>query len=480
MLTIEQPPTINTGLAARLFDAFNRQQIVYCHWKSNEQLAAGLKGETDLDLLVERASFTAAVAILLQLGFKQAAVRWGPRTPGVLHLYAFDPAAAGLIHVHLYSHLLTGESLVKTHVLPCESMLLDKGDCIGQVRVPAKEAEAAMYVLRAFIKNGSLLHTLLHGRGGGHNQLAEFWFPAEGIDADSAYRVLHEHYPVVGRRLFTECYRALAEDRSATRKWLLGLRIRHCLRGSARHTYPARLLAYAGLISAKLRRIAHGKVKNKVLDSGGAVIAFIGADATGKSTLVAETARWLSSNLAVRTMHVGKPPGTWLTAPLHVLLPVARCLFPGQRHQARQAAEASPRKSSCDKPKNSTSLLYAIRAVSLAFERARLCAGFIVMRRRVKLSFATGIRRTHLGLPMAHACKSVAANEDGVLVCSTGWHDMSNVCMCGMRPGRRLAAERLDRNCQTQKPAAYESGQARRRQSGDSPSAVPRLEENRI
>ena len=98
----------------------------------------------------------------------------------MLHFYAFDPHAAGLIHVHLYDHLLTGESLIKTHILRCDSVLLENFRRIGNVQVPAKEAEAALCVLRSLIKSGSLLHTLLHGRGRGPDEPDEFWFADEG------------------------------------------------------------------------------------------------------------------------------------------------------------------------------------------------------------------------------------------------------------------------------------------------------------
>lgn len=373
MIKLEHRPTSSIGLASLLFDVLNQHEIVYCHWKSNELLAEGLKGETDLDVLVDRASFTPTIVILLNLGFKQAEVHCGPRTPGVLHFYAFDPHATDLIHVHLYCHLLTGESLVKTHVLPCDSVLLDRCERIGNVQVPAKEAEAALCVLRNFIKNGSLLHTLLHGRGRKPDEPNEFWFAEEGVDASAAYEVLQKHYRAVDERLFSQCFQAAAEGRPALTQWLLGWRIRHCLRGCARYTYCGRLFAYARLVLTKLRRIAGGKLKNKVLNSGGAVIAFIGGDATGKSTLVAETARWLGGTFAVRITHVGKPSSTWHTASLRVLLPLARRVFPSQRHQAQQSAEASeqtpPRG---DHPKRSASLLYALRAISLAWDRSQL------------------------------------------------------------------------------------------------------------
>ena len=363
----------SVGLASRLFDVLNQREIVYCHWKSNELLAQGLTGETDLDVLVDRASFTPTIAILLNLGFKQGEVRWGPRTPGVLHFYAFDPLAADLIHVHLYCHLLTGESLIKTHVLPCDAVLLNGCERIGNVQVPAKEAEAALCVLRSCIKNGSLLHTFLHGSGRTEDEPNEFWFAEQGIDAAAAYQALQPHYSAVDERLFSECFQALAEDQSAFKKWRLGLKMRRCLRGCARHSYFGRLAAYSGLVFTKLRRIVRGKIKNKVPSSGGAVVAFIGGDATGKSTLVAETTKWLGGTFGVRTAHIGKPRSTWITAPLGILLPLARSVFPGQRHQSQQAADASQQSSSDGKEsKRSASLIYALRAVSLAWDRSQL------------------------------------------------------------------------------------------------------------
>jgi len=373
MLKTENPQMTSSRLASRLFDVLNQNGIVYCHWKSNELLAEGLNGETDLDILVDRASFSPTISILLNFGFKQGEVRWGPRTPGVLHFYAFDSHAVDLIHVHLYSHLLTGESLVKTHVLPCDAVLLGGSERIGNVQVPEQEAEAALCVLRSSIKNGSLLHTWLHGKGRKDDEPGEFWFADEGINSSAAYEALQQHYHAIDERLFTRCFQALAEGQSALKKWRLGLQVRRCLRGCARHTYFGRLGAYAGLIFTKLRRIAGGKMKNKALNSGGAVVAYMGGDATAKSTSVAETSKWLGGTFAVRTAHIGKPRSTWITAPLGILMPMARRVFPSQRHQTRQAVEASNQLlPSGDEPNRSVSLLYALRAVSLAWDRAQI------------------------------------------------------------------------------------------------------------
>jgi thymidylate kinase len=122
---------------------------------------------------------------------------------------------------------------------------------------------------------------------------------------------------------------------------------------------------------AKLRCRLQGDLKNKMLESGGAVIAIVGADATGKSTLVSETERWLGKIFAVRKVHVGKPPSTLLTLPLNIMLPLSRRLFPHLRrsHVPPKPADL-PEKPETEKVP--ASLFFAVRALGLAWDRHRL------------------------------------------------------------------------------------------------------------
>src|SRR4030067_678769 len=143
----------------RLIGTFNNQGIVYCHWKSNLSLVKALSGsaslgtgETDLDLLVYLRSLSQAIAILRSLDYKPAVVKWGPDTPSISHYYGFDPHLGQLIHIHLFSRVLTGESFVKSHLLPFEPMLLENTYCVDQLKVTSKPAELVLFILRTFIK----------------------------------------------------------------------------------------------------------------------------------------------------------------------------------------------------------------------------------------------------------------------------------------------------------------------------------------
>jgi thymidylate kinase len=106
--------------------------------------------------------------------------------------------------------------------------------------------------------------------------------------------------------------------------------------------------------------------------SGGAVIAFVGPEATGKSTLLSATRDWLGEHFAVARIHTGKPPATVLSAIPNLLLPFLRSLLPGHRPSRIEVQSASDDQP--EVPKEAYPLISAIRAVLLAYDRRSLLA----------------------------------------------------------------------------------------------------------
>lgn len=98
------------------------------------------------------------------------------------------------------------------------------------------------------------------------------------------------------------------------------------------------------------------------------VIAFVGSEATGKSTILDEVEGWLGRTHRVRRVHAGKPPSTPLTFLPHVLLPALRALFPEQR-----TLRVEERYEDGDGATERTyPLLFGVRSVMLAYERRAL------------------------------------------------------------------------------------------------------------
>jgi thymidylate kinase len=145
---------------------------------------------------------------------------------------------------------------------------------------------------------------------------------------------------------------------------------------------------------------ASGSRRRPALAAGG-VIAFVGSEATGKSTILNEIEGWLSTNHAIRRIHAGKPPGTPLTLVPHVLLPALRALFPEQRSLPVEARYAG----SPETTRQTYPMLFALRSVMLAYERrvllcrarARAADGTIVLSDRYPSSRSGATDSAQLG-----------------------------------------------------------------------------------
>ncbi len=356
--------------------ALNQLDISYCHWKSNYYLEQNLSEDDDVDLLIDRKSLLAVQIKLLELGFKQASIQWGANPPGIYHYYGFDTTTGQLVHIHLYTIVLTGESFIKSHLLPFEQMLLEEPDQIGPIKVTSRSAELVLFIVRNYIKYGSLLDVMYLQKNPDALKNELKWLQT-GADMSEALALLQKYCPVIDQTLFMQCIKALDEPNALYQRVRLAFQVRQRLQGYAKQNRIARNLAYGQMLwQYGLRRLM-GNRRNKVLNSGGAVIAFVGPEATGKSTLVNESRRWLGRALTTRSIHAGKPPTTWLTAPLNIILPFARNLAPQLRMSRRKGHVVSPNSQALHnaqetQTEGSTSLLYALRAVALAWDRRAL------------------------------------------------------------------------------------------------------------
>lgn len=358
---------LSPGIARELIDRLN-VDVPYCHWKSNYFLAEGGDEDGDLDLLVDPSDLLRIQQILTGLRFKEALVASGPRTPGVWHYYGCDPSTGQLVHVHLFNRVVTGESFVKSHRLPLDSMLLDNTEALGPVRIPVKAAELVLFVLRNFIKYGSLLDILRLAKGKEDVRAELRWLESQCSVSD-ALELLQTHCPTLGEDVFLECLSVLHNDAPLVRRVFLARKVRSRLRVYAVRGRLARAAAYLHFLGAYARRKLLGIRKGKVWHSGGTLIAFVGPDATGKSTMVRETAGWLRRVCNVTVAHLGKPPSSPWTAPINGALALLRAVR-GRRERWTPDSGSGSNTSTSSRVRL-PSLVYALRAVVLAFDRRR-------------------------------------------------------------------------------------------------------------
>jgi len=352
-----------------LIDELNKNGLRYCHWKSNRALAESLLGQTDIDLLIHREDARYFRAILSQLCFRPAVSKVGESFPSMEHYYSIDEESGVLIHVHAYYRVITGESLSKNYRFPVEEMLLQNTRQEESVRVPTKGAELVVFTLRMMLKHTSLVELVLIARYWKQVKQEIKWL-LENDSLDEALSMIECWLPSLDTGLFSECVDALASPAPLIRRMILGRQLRSRLRNYARHSAVRAWLIGVGKFTTMFFRRWVGSQKGMNPASGGAVIAFVGPEATGKSTLLAEMRHWLGEHFAVEQIHAGKPQSTLLSVVPNLIVPTLRVVLPSYRSshlEAQEVSGAQPGKSDAAYP-----LIFALRCVLLAHDRRAL------------------------------------------------------------------------------------------------------------
>jgi thymidylate kinase len=300
-------------LATSLFDALDAAGVAYIHWKSNEHLPAALKGETDLDLLVDPDHRNDFLTVIDDLGFVAMLPPPARAVPGLDSYLGFDLATGALLHLDVHYRLVLGEQLIKNHHLPVEDWLLSDPARLEGVAVPRPERELLMLYIRAMlkttnrqfarsiIKGGSPLParirkeaswlaglvdpTLLPGTaessglGITTDEIAEFH--TRSLDDRIEWRYVREHRRSLRRRL--RKHERLPRYRAWPKK--VWLRFRS---------------------GPTVRRIGLG-LPPRHLAGPAPVVAAVGADGSGKSRLTKDLESWLGHKLVVRHVYFGQP-----------------------------------------------------------------------------------------------------------------------------------------------------------------------------
>jgi thymidylate kinase len=325
-------------LVADLVEGLQAAQVSYCHWKSNEHLDAALQGLTDLDILVAGRDGAAVARVLADVGFKRFPAAPTASYPGIDDYLGFDRKSGRIIHLHLHYQLTLGEKLIKGYRIPWEDMLLAnrQHDPRG-IHVADPHLELVLLLVRVALK----LQTrdrLFRGRRRpalGRDPLREFQWLAARVDRDRLARVTE---PLVG-----------AEATRRLIAFLTNAPTVGSLQAFRRSVRP-RLATYRtyGALEARRRRWGRelwrrwrrwtrsrpaGTPSRRTLPHGGRVIAFLGCDGSGKSTVTREIASWLGWKIDVVPLYFGSGDGP--ASPLRQPLRLLRLVLRRRRRPAR-------------------------------------------------------------------------------------------------------------------------------------------------
>lgn len=307
----------------RLFHRLEAERLRYCHWKSNQHLEAALTGETDMDMLVDQSQAARLEIILNDLGFKQFFSQPWARYPGIEDWIGFDRETGKLVHLHLHYQLVLGRRFVKEFHLPWEDLVLNTA-----IREPAYDVlitdpnlEILLLGIRIGLKTGTM--GILSGFSGKNPIHSSLWKEFEYLYARAdAEKVKDYAVRLFGNSLGREFAfllnpkdvqnpAILIEIKSIVDKALVKNR-RFGKFKIWRVQFIRNLQNFAARVERKLN--LHYSQLGKRRQPDGVIVAIIGCDGSGKSTLSKEIKQWLSWKIDAENIYMGSGDGSvgWL------------------------------------------------------------------------------------------------------------------------------------------------------------------------
>ena len=359
------------SLILTVLSDFRRQAVSYCYWKSSQRVRSVLAGDGDVDLLIARPDQHRAQAILLRRGYKRFPSVSMRDHPAIESYLGYDEPSGRLVHLHLHYHIVTGERLLKNYCIPWEAEIL--AQAIRHPTLPVKTldpaSEATLLAVRACLELRRSDPVTLRGwrRTVDRFRLDQRRLAGTVERAQLAARASEllggELGPTVAAAVCDETpldkNRAL---KSAIRKHFAPYRsydaLEARLRGAARALHWA-----AGILNRTFLHLS--RPWNRRAPGGGCVVAIVGLDGSGKSTVNANIRAWLGSEIDIVPLYFGTGDGrpSLLLLPFKLMVPVLTPLL------QKKPRSASHGKITTEPPGFLYSLFLMIWAVVVAREK---------------------------------------------------------------------------------------------------------------
>lgn len=300
-------------LCKKFFSYLNQNKIQYCHWKSNNHLEKGLKGETDLDLLIDEGDRERLQQALSKYRFIRILSHYLKQYPGMEDYLGFDSETGKLIHLHVHYKLILGQKYIKNHHLPLEKLVLKYSRERYGVKIPCPEMELLLLVIRSCMKFGirNIMGCILRRSPSlfPKDIFSEFQFLLQDSEDKKFGTLIEQSNLKLSAQQIFDFIDCLKRGEITLFK-ILSLRhyIFQTLRPFRRH--PP-FLSLKKLIRIYIHKLPIFKkfwpISGKRLDAYGKSFGIVGADGSGKSTILKDLDKWLSWKLEVRTFYFGIP-----------------------------------------------------------------------------------------------------------------------------------------------------------------------------
>ena len=297
----------------QLFDLFEQEDIKYVHFKSNTNLDLSFSGKGDFDVLVESSSVHQIERLIASVGGKRFNTFRLGNYPGVDNWLVFDFTTGVYYHLHLHFQLDTGKALVKDYVIQLEELFFQTRvkDAKYDIYITNPNLELLLLSVRLIVKSkwNDSLRGLFKSYTMPRSMKEEYFNLREKIQQEILLDMIEKTFPEqYHKRVFEiimekdPLQKTFPEFQRIVRTTFKNNRRVNGTQASILSTYYS------------LRRKITQKVKNhsdcsvsikKISLVSGNIIAFVGVDGAGKSTITKEIYKWLNHKVECRRFYLG-------------------------------------------------------------------------------------------------------------------------------------------------------------------------------
>lgn len=297
----------------KMLQAFEDNGILYCHWKSNEHLAAALDGDTDLDILFEPTQRSLLEYILNSCELKRFRAVPAMQYNAIEDYIGYDNIERKIWHLHLHYRMTFGEKHLKAYTLtPWTQYILNRRiqNELG-IFTSTPEIELTLLIVRMALK----LRWRDRGRKISKDDSVEYQWLLERTNQASIRAAATD---LVGG----ECSTLIIKVCDGTLQYKNQLlKIQKKLRKELKvFTGYSKISSWgirtrrelSWLIGGAGRRLNlnHNRPYRRISPSGGCVIALLGCDGAGKTTTLDYIRQEFAKKIDVKIMYLGSGDGS--------------------------------------------------------------------------------------------------------------------------------------------------------------------------
>jgi len=303
----------------QLFYQWNKLDVHYCHWKSNEHLMEGLDGETDLDVYVCPSDREKAELQLKECRYIECLTQKGHRYPHVCEWIGFDSSTGRLVHVHLHYQIITGTKFCKEYVFPIDDLMIATRVLDKDTNVYVTNPDLEIIILYCRIALKATKKRSIHISESDHKEIV---YLKERIQADNVHRLCKQLTGKDGEALYAFIIEGNLSCEGwykvyqIAKRWLKPYRKYSPIHVFFRHKYYYYLYIFYLIAN---RKFDCCYINRKTFPDRPLSICLLGQDGSGKSTVTIELCKWLNWKVEAHRFYLGsgehyKSLTKWLSA----------------------------------------------------------------------------------------------------------------------------------------------------------------------